>query len=37
LEAEGKKLDQDETFDYIQSYLRNLGVEEYIQVNFKQN
>ena len=34
LEAEGRKLDQEETHQYIKDYLSNLGVEEWISVNF---
>ena len=28
---------EDETFEYIQTYLRQLGVEEYIHINFQEN
>ena len=34
LEAEGKKLDQDETHDAIRAYLTSLRIEEWISVNF---
>ena len=34
LDCEGKKLDQEETHQYIREYLANLGVEEWISVNF---
>ena len=34
LNAEGKKLDQDETHNYITEYLQALGVEEWISINF---
>ena len=34
LECEGKKLDQEETYAYIRDYLTNLGVEEWISINF---
>jgi len=34
LDAEGKKLDQDETHKYITDYLESLGVEEWISINF---
>ena len=34
LDAEGKKLDQDETHNAIKDYLTNLGVEEWISINF---
>jgi hypothetical protein len=34
LDAEGKKLDQDETHGAITKYLENLGVQEWISINF---
>jgi hypothetical protein len=34
LEAEGRKLDQDETHAHITEYLLDLGVEEWISINF---
>jgi len=37
LDAEGRKLDQDETHDYITTYLQDLGVEEWISINFQKN
>ena len=37
LDAEGKKLDQDETHKAIKDYLDNLNVSEWISVNFQKN
>ena len=34
MESEGKVLDQYETYDYIKDYLQDLGVEQWIQINF---
>ena len=37
LDAEGRKLDQEETHKYIKDYLQALGVEEWISINFQKN
>jgi len=37
LDAEGRKLDQEETHQSIKDYLDNLGVGEWISVNFQKN
>ena len=37
MESEGKILDQYETYDYIKDYLQDLGVEQWIQINFQKN
>lgn len=34
LDCEGRKLDQDETHQAITDYLENLGVSEWIAINF---
>ena len=34
LDAEGRKLDQDETHNSITEYLNFLGVQEWISINF---
>ena len=34
LDTEGRKLDQEETHKYIKDYLQDLGVEEWISINF---
>ena len=37
LECEGKKLDQDETQEACREYLEDLGVTEWISINFNKN
>jgi len=37
LDAEGRKLDQEETHQAITDYLENLGVQEWISINFQKN